>query len=182
MKHALVVGGTGMLTGVSLWLLEQGCHVSVIARNAERMKSLIEKANLKGNITPILVDYTKNDELQQKIQETIKQNGDIDMVVAWVHSTAPNALGMIAEEVSKSGELWSLYHVSGSSTDLNQIKSTVTMPEDCLYCQIRLGFVIEDNRSRWLTNKEISDGVIASIKKRNKIRTIGQIEPWEKRP
>ncbi|MEI3614975.1 short-chain dehydrogenase [Pseudogracilibacillus sp. SO30301A] len=104
------------------------------------------------------------------------------MVVAWIHSTAPDALGIIAKEVSGSEKIWELFHVLGSSTDLNKIKRGVTMPKGCIYYQIRLGFVIKDNRSRWLTNKEISDGVIASIKKRNKIRTVGQIEPWEKRP
>ncbi|MGY3190168.1 hypothetical protein ACVWXS_004902 [Lysinibacillus sp. TE18511] len=38
MRHALVVGGTGMLSGVSLWLLNQGYHVSIIARNSDCMK------------------------------------------------------------------------------------------------------------------------------------------------
>ena len=33
MKHVLVVGGSGMLADVSLWLNNQGYHVSVIARN-----------------------------------------------------------------------------------------------------------------------------------------------------
>lgn len=182
MKHALVIGGTGMLSGVSLWLLAQGYHVSVIARDADRMKNLIEKTNLKGNITPILVDYKRNEELQEKVQATIEQNGSIDMVVAWIHSTAPEALEIIAKEVSSSEKIWELFHVLGSSTDVNKIKKRVTMSEDCLYHQIRLGFVIEDNCSRWLTNKEISDGVIASIEERSKIRTVGQIEPWEKRP
>lgn len=34
----------------------------------------------------------------------------------------------------------------------------------------------------WLTNKEISDVVIKAIKNKNRITTIGQLEPWEKRP
>lgn len=41
---------------------------------------------------------------------------------------------------------------------------------------------MESNRSRWLTNKEISDGVIEAINNKNKIHTVGQIEPWDKRP
>lgn len=61
MKHALVVGGTGMLAGVSLWLLEKRYHVSVIARNPERMEQLIEKTNFKNNLTPILVDYRNSE-------------------------------------------------------------------------------------------------------------------------
>ena len=38
--HALVVGGTGMLRGVSLYLAEKGHVVSVVARSRERLESL----------------------------------------------------------------------------------------------------------------------------------------------
>ncbi|GIP63125.1 hypothetical protein J32TS6_16800 [Virgibacillus pantothenticus] len=43
MEHALIIGGTGMLSRVSLWLLEKGYHVSIIARNAGRMQRLMKK-------------------------------------------------------------------------------------------------------------------------------------------
>ncbi|WP_244527775.1 hypothetical protein [Virgibacillus chiguensis] len=62
------------------------------------------------------------------------------------------------------------------------MKREVKLPASCVYYQIRLGFVIEEDQSRWLTNKEISDGVIKAIKNKNRITTIGQLEPWEKRP
>lgn len=78
MKHALVVGGTGMLSGVSLWLLEQGYHVSIIARNSDRMKDLTEQTDSDSHITQLLVDYSNYDELQMKLHETIKRNGAIN--------------------------------------------------------------------------------------------------------
>ncbi|MGA3600125.1 short-chain dehydrogenase [Lysinibacillus agricola] len=174
MKHVLVVGGTGMLSGVSLWLLNQGYHVSIIARNSDRMKDLIKQTDLDSHITPLFVDYSNHDELQKKVHETINKNGDIDIVVAWIHSNASNALKIIAKEVSISKSEWELFHVLGSSSDLNRIKREVTMPTGCSYHQLE--FIIEGARSRWLTNKEISDGVIEAIKKRNKILTIGQID------
>ncbi|GIP63126.1 hypothetical protein J32TS6_16810 [Virgibacillus pantothenticus] len=46
------------------------------------------------------------------------------------------------------------------------------MPDSCLYYQIRLGFVIKGGQSRWLTNEEISDGVIKAIKNKNKIEPL----------
>ncbi|MEK8198286.1 hypothetical protein [Lysinibacillus sp. FSL M8-0134] len=45
MTHALVIGGTGMLANTSLWLVNNGYHVSVIGRNANRMERLLNKAN-----------------------------------------------------------------------------------------------------------------------------------------
>lgn len=182
MKHALVVGGTGMLKDVSLWLLDQGYHVSIIARNLERMKQLMERTSMNNHITPVIVDYKNNEKLQKEIHTTIEQHGAIDLVVAWIHSDAPDALKLIAKEVATKRGEWELFHVLGSSTDLEKIKQSFMFTENCSYYQIRLGFVMEENQSRWLTNKEISDGVIAALKHKNKIRTVGQIEPWQNRP
>ncbi|MFA1819704.1 hypothetical protein ACDX78_05815 [Virgibacillus oceani] len=71
MKHAAVVGGTGMLSGSSLWLLENGYHVSIIARNADRMNRLMEKTSFQSRVTPILVDYKNSDELKKKVDATM---------------------------------------------------------------------------------------------------------------
>ncbi|MBP2076339.1 short-chain dehydrogenase [Oceanobacillus polygoni] len=182
MKHALVVGGTGMLADVSLWLLDHGYQVSIVARNSGRMQHIVERASFKNKLTPILVDYRSNAELQHQIHTTIEQNGDVNLVVAWIHSNAPAALGIIAKEVSTHSADWELFHVLGSSSELDKIKREITVPKGCSYYQIRLGFVLGNNYSRWLTNKEISTGVIEAIKQKDSIRTIGQIDPWEKRP
>ncbi|MGA5692044.1 short-chain dehydrogenase [Cytobacillus pseudoceanisediminis] len=182
MKHALVVGGTGMLSRVSLWLVDNGYHVSIIARNAERMKQLLQETSSNSDVTPLLVDYRNNDELIEKINLTIKQNGDIDIVVAWIHSIAENALRIISHEVSKGENYWELFHVLGSSSNLDEIKKKTAAPDSFVYYQVQLGFKSEGTQSRWLTNKEISEGVIEAIKKKKKVLTIGQIEPWENRP
>ena len=180
MNHALVVGGTGMLSRVSLWLLNQGYHVSIIARNPKPMKDLIEQTDLNNHITPLLLDYNNYAELQKKVHTTISENGGIDIVVAWIHSTAPEALKIIAAEVSISKSRWDLIHILGSSSDLKKVKREAILPKNCSYHQVQLGFFIEGNHSRWLTHKEISDGVIEAIEKRKKILTIGQIDSQEK--
>ncbi|WP_374718136.1 short-chain dehydrogenase [Neobacillus sp.] len=182
MKHALIVGGTGMLSNVSLWLIENGYHVSIIARNAERMKKLIQLAGSDRTVTPLFVDYRNNDDLKEKINQTMKHNGNIDIVVAWIHSIAENALQIIVNEVSKGNTGWELFHILGSSANLDEIKKKAVVPINCKYYQVQLGFKMEGTRSRWLTNEEISEGVIEAIKKKKKMFMIGQIEPWEKRP
>lgn len=182
MKHVLIVGGTGMLSRVSLWLLENEYHVSIIARNPVRMEKLKEMSKSKSNVTPLLVDYTNNKELQEKVVHSIKQNGNIDIVIAWIHSIAEDALPIIAEEVSKHKDEWDLFHVLGSSSNLEQIKKKANVSGSCKYHQVQLGFVIEGIQSRWLTNHEISDGVIEAIKKGKQLFTVGVIEPWEMRP
>lgn len=182
MKHALVVGGTGMLQNVSLWLLENGYHVSVIARNPRRMENLLTKTSRKRHVTPLLVDYANNHELQNKLKNTIQQNGSIDIVVAWIHSYAKEALSTITAEISRNQNEYELFHVLGSATKLEAIKKKAAVPDNCLYYQVRLGFVLDGTYSRWLTNQEISSGVIEAIQEKKDVFTIGVVEPWEKRP
>ncbi|RDW16673.1 short-chain dehydrogenase [Oceanobacillus chungangensis] len=182
MKHALIIGGTGMLSTVSLWLLDNGYYVSIIARNSGRMERLIEKTNFKGHVTPIFVDYTNSKDLQEKVRHAIKENGSIDLVVAWIHSIAEDALPTIAEVVSKQRNEWDLFHVLGSSSNLETIKRKASVPINCIYHQVQLGFVIEGNHSRWLTNQEISNGVIEAIKTGKQVLKVGVIQPWERRP
>lgn len=182
MKHALVVGGTGMLADVSIWLVNQGYQVSIIARNPARMNSLLERTNNKHNITPLLVDYKKDDALQAKVRAAIEKHGPIDLAIAWIHSNAPNALNVIVNEITEHQNDWDLFHVLGSSSNLEKIKKGIPAPEGCNYYQVQLGFVLEGEFSRWLSHKEISVGVIDAIRHRKKILTVGQLEPWEKRP
>ncbi|WP_343781482.1 hypothetical protein [Virgibacillus salarius] len=56
------------------------------------------------------------------------------------------------------------------------------MPANCQYRQIQLGFKVVSNYSRWLTNQEISQGVIEGIQKERNtmLHIVGQVEPSDK--
>lgn len=202
MQHALVVGGTGMLADVSLWLAEQGYHVSVIGRNRARLARLQERAAApseraeqdtvsskrpeipeegSNRITPLAVDYRDGQALRSEIEQTIRMNGPINLVVSWIHAIAPQALGTIDEAVSAhaAGE-WRLYHVRGSATAIP--KEPANVSPNCRYRQIFLGFVLTPYGSRWLTNDEIASGVIAAIQHDQLESVVGTLEPWDKRP
>lgn len=182
MSHALVIGGTGMLSNVSLWLVRQGYHISVIGRNLQRMESLLGRSTDKHSITPLFVDYSDDNQLKEELKSSIEKNGPFELVVAWVHSYAESAIETISQEVSIQNGEWRLFHVLGSSKDINEIKRKINIPDSCKYRQIQLGFILENDHSRWLTNEEISQGVIDSIQNDRLIHTVGTIEPWEKRP
>ncbi|MDQ0158312.1 hypothetical protein J2S77_000262 [Alkalibacillus salilacus] len=181
MKHALVVGGTGMLADLTIWLVKNGYHVSVIARDNSKMENLMKRTG-KHNITPVLVDYREDKDLRYKLKEVYQINGKIDLIVAWVHSNAESVLEIIADELTNTIYYWDLFHVLGSSTDLEDLKKTINIHENCIYHTIQLGFILEENHSRWLTNKEISEGVIEAIKNNKSNHVVGVIEPWECRP
>lgn len=181
MKHALVVGGTGMLAEVCLWLVKQDYHVSVIGRNTEKVKRLIEKTE-NGKITPLLVDYKDVNLLGGLLKKTIHDNGAFTLVVAWVHTGGELGLAKMVETVAETSEAWRLYHILGSRAKLDQIRKAIKIPSSCSYHQVQLGFKVEKGQGRWLTNQEIAAGVIEALEHELPVSYVGVLEPEEMRP
>ena len=179
MSHALIIGGSGMLKDASIWLATHFDYVTVIGRSKQKMNSLIKQC---PNLYPLYLDYHDTNHLKLEVENQIRKLGHVDIVVAWVHSTAPNALPTIIHLLAKQPNQWSLVHILGSSSNLEAIKKTISVPENCTYTQVQLGFVRENNQSRWLTNSEISSGVIKAISQKEEKYIVGTIEPWELRP
>lgn len=175
MKKALVVGGSGMLAGVTHWLVEQGYEVYVIGRSKRKMAKLMSHSE---RIHPLYVDYRQLVDFKQKLKQTF----DWDLIIAWFHHVPENPMETLLESIHEQETNCHLYHVLGSSSNLSEIKRTQEIPETCHYHQVQLGFKIEHNQSRWLTNNEISNGVIEAIKSGQSTYTVGQLEPWDQRP
>ncbi|WP_417898142.1 short-chain dehydrogenase [Bacillus haimaensis] len=178
-KHALVIGGTGMLSEVSLWLAGEGYHISVVGRDAERMQRLTARS---GHISPVLVDYKNEIQFAAGLERAVEENGPIELVVAWIHSDAPQALGQVISIVGNQRGEWSLFHVLGSKADLREVKESVSITAGSSYHQVQLGFVLEGDGSRWLRNDEIAIGVIEAVAGRREVSLVGVLEPWERRP
>jgi hypothetical protein len=53
---------------------------------------------------------------------------------------------------------------------------------DCGLRQVILGFRVEGGRSRWLTDAEISEGVLQAVRTDADLAIVGQVEPWPARP
>jgi hypothetical protein len=180
MKHALVVGGSGMLARTSIWLAHNGYKVSVIGR---RIQKLNELAKMSENIIPISVDYSSAELFVSEIHKSMNTNGPCDLVVAWIHSDDMQIINMISNEIGKvSNDEWRLFHVLGSSSNVEDISRKIDDIENCEYHQVQLGFIIEENRSRWLTHDEISNSVIHCISTNPKQYLVGTLSPWNRRP
>lgn len=174
-----MIGGTGMLSDVSLWLAGEGYHVSVVGRDAVRMQRLTAR---NGNICPVLVDYKDDVRLATELERTVERFGAVELSVAWIHSDAPRALDYVVSAVGEQNGEWSLFHVLGSRADLRDVKKSVHIPAGCSYHQVQLGFVLEGDGSRWLRNEEIAAGVIEAISSGNVVSQVGVLEPFGMRP
>ncbi len=109
------------------------------------------------------------------------------MCICWIHSTVPDAPYIIAETVNSYGLKFKYFHILDSDY-ANPFKENKNIEKDfekyknIIYKKIILGYVIENNNSRWLTNIEISNGIIDAVTYENDVYIVGSVEPWERRP
>lgn len=187
MSHVLIAGGTGMLKNVSLYFTSHGMNVSVIARNPGKFEQLILSKGIHGYINPLRADYNDYEQLKRRIVNAVSIYGPIETVVAWIHSSAPEAPHIIAEIVNSYNIPVKYFHILGiehsdPSAVNEDYKEIFYRLKNIFYRKVILGFIIEDDKSRWLTDTEISNGVIDALKKDDDVFTVGRTEPWEMKP
>jgi len=187
MSHALIVGGTGMLKHAVLYFARHSYTVSVIARGQAGFDKMILEKNEHGFINPVRVDYSNFRLLREKITDALERHGKIDLCIAWIHHHSRNAAYVIADVLNRQNFPFRFFHVLGSET-ANPSESNIDSPkefeiyENILYRKIILGFVIEEDNSRWLTNGEISNGVIDAVNFDKETYIVGTVNPWDKIP
>jgi len=99
-KVALITGGThGIGAKTALKLVSEGVKVSLVARNADNADIKKEIEAIGGTCITISVDLTKPDECTRVVNETIKQLGDINILVHSAGSAAPGSLLSGAKDV-----------------------------------------------------------------------------------
>lgn len=179
MKHALVIGGTGMLKNVSLSLLMDYETVTVVARSEEGFELLKNEAGkLAVKLNPLKIDYTDYLGFTNALLKALKDFGDFSLCLCWIHSSAP-AASMIAAKVVNQSPKCDFYEILGSgsrdTTDEKKTREdTYKLFENLNYHSIILGYIRnDDNTSRWLTHDEISSGVLDAIKKSAENSVIG---------
>ena len=177
-KHALVIGGTGMLSAVSLWLAKMGYKVSVIGRSKQKHHELVKHADNPTLINSLCLDYNNHSILENEVKNAIQLNGPISLVISWLPSM--QLLDTVNRLVSQYIDDWKLYQVKGSRRYF--IVDLLNVPQNCAHSSIYLGFILEGNQSRWLTNAEMADGVIKSVQDERTESIIGTLHPYEKRP
>lgn len=170
-----------MLKDVTLWLVNQNFIVSVIGRNQAKFQKVAKLSSNPSHLNFLQVDYRNTNLLKEKVTEAIEEFGPLELIVSWIHSTAPNALEIILNSGSMSQEI-ELYQVISSSTRIISPHMNLGIPENYKNHFVQLGFVIDKEGSRWLSHKEISEGVIQAIIDQKSYSLVGVLEPWKLRP
>jgi molybdopterin-guanine dinucleotide biosynthesis protein A len=151
--HALVVGGTGMLAGVSRSLAARGHRVTVVARRP---------VDLGAGVEQLALDYRSGETLERALSRAADARGLVELAVAWIHTDAPAAPAAVASVVAPGGRLVQVFGT--------RVWPLQPVPLHLAYRQVLLGSV----GGRWLTNEEISAGVLAAIDADEPLHVVGE--------
>lgn len=165
-------------------LAQEGRTVSVVARGRERLDRLASRAPA-GLIRPLPVDYRSLDCLEQNLLSATRDAGPIDRAVCWMHSNAPEGPLLVARHVQAR-----FCHVLASASEDSARPDLLAhwrerfagARPDLEYRAIVLGFVHEGDRSRWLSDAEISSGVKYALERGSSLSIVGSVTPWSARP
>ena len=182
--HIMVIGGTGMLKNASIVLAGRCEHLTSVARTSRSLAALNKEIHKKGIRHSLLqLDWNSSDFLDELVSY-INRKTCPALVVAWLHRDSLGfALATRLSEICTNEIIF--YQIFGSAAAHEPATSNTvssTLDSSVQIRSIILGYVIEDGTSRWLTNTEISAGVIASIDSGKERSIVGTVDPWSERP
>src|SRR5262245_7611583 len=144
-RHALVVGGTGMLRGVGLWLAKRGWDVSVVARRHATLAALAREAG--GRVWPASADYRDAGAVAAARRTALTARGPVEIAASWIHDDAPRAAAIVGSLIADDRRPARYFDVVGSEAAdpaawMGAGEALRTIP-GIRYRRIVLGFVLE---------------------------------------
>lgn len=99
-RVALVTGGTrGIGRDVAVGLAEAGCHVVVVARNAEGLENVAQEISRLGRrVLALRADLTRIEEIHRMVDQTVTVFGQIDVLVNNAGMNIPKPALEVTEE------------------------------------------------------------------------------------
>ncbi|XP_037042371.1 peroxisomal trans-2-enoyl-CoA reductase-like [Bradysia coprophila] len=74
-------GGTGIGRAITYELLTLGCKVVIASRNQEKLENCVKEFKPVGEISSIVCNIRKEDEVRNLVSETIKRHGKLNFLV-----------------------------------------------------------------------------------------------------
>lgn len=168
----LVVGGTGMLAGAAADLAARGWTLLVPGRRPRRVAGTWFRA-----------DWSDPDGFAAQV--ALHAEVPLDLLVAWVHEphrkALLHALGPLLRSPAPVVEIWA----SATADPLRSLPAAVLA--DHPTHRVVLGYRDLGDRRRWLTDGEISAGVVAATAaaldgRSTAVHEVGTLRPWELHP
>ena len=160
MKNVLIIGGSGMLSGVCNYYLKAEYKVTVLSRTDKK------EAFARGDVDWLKSDYDKEG-FMDIIKDFFRTNA-VSEIIVWMHDEHSENFEKLMEFLKNTPET-GVFHVRGSSA----FYSLDTKKYGENYHQVILGMNKVDGETRWLKHSEISLGVIVATQEKKKVFTVG---------
>jgi NAD(P)-dependent dehydrogenase (short-subunit alcohol dehydrogenase family) len=159
MKRALVVGGTGMLSGCVAELVRDGWQVVVPSRRYAPIPADIAESADDPKALWVEADWAAPESFAERAGKAL--GGKAELLVAWVHD-AYRAEVLAAIEPLLAGDA-AVVEVLGSSAaqPLGGVAEPSLPGHETQL--VVLGFVRDGESTRWLTHRETSEGVLDAV-------------------
>lgn len=176
--HTVIIGGTGMLFAASVELAAQSHRFTSVARtraSLARLDAALPKG--RGPHHMLALDWSEPEAFIAGIANHIEETEEPELVVAWVHN---EQLGIRVASVLGRGNV-QFFHVLGSVTAnpgkiAEQVQAGVNLPPNVAYHQVILGAASQGSHLRWLTNAEISSGVLKAVQAQQMQFVVGTVK------
>ena len=176
-RHVLVVGGSGMLAAFCLSLARRNYNVTVVCRSKNKFDRNIGELS-SNSLIPIYVDYRDSEKLGHELARLCCKSGCIDTTVSWIHPEQSVAAFGVTAEYTKAHFYSVLGSSDGKPDEADPVKQTIlaSNPNLAVYA-IALGFILDPviQSHRWLTNEEISTGVLQAFDERQSHFIVGNL-------
>ncbi len=174
-----------MLQQTTFDLAQQTSNLTAIARTQSSLTRLAGWFDPHGpNYFPQAINYNDDSAFMTAVEQAW-QRDRFDLVLAWFHDSGEHSLKQLLTFLANQNHPTQFFHVMGSAAaDPSQNAAQFEPNTNGVfsYHQVILGFKIENGRSRWLYNHEISAGVTEAIQQQSPRFIVGTVEPWTARP
>ena len=159
MRRALVVGGTGMLSGVVAELVRDGWHAVVPSRRYAPIPADLPPSEQQA--LWVEADWATPESFAERAGKAL--GGTADLLVAWVHDAyRVDVLRAIAPLLSATAVVVEVRGAAAAQPDSGEPEPSLPAHETQL---VVLGFVRDGDSTRWLTHREISEGVLDAVRR-----------------
>jgi hypothetical protein len=184
-RHALVVGGTGMLRLASLELMKRSEMVTSVARTRSSLWALDALCPPGGaRHRLVIADWSRPKAFIGAVRSHVLQFGHPELAVVWTHEPGL-AIELMSTISGPSGRCLFLHlignRVGNPLAEAFAWRERHPEPPGPHYRQVVLGYERGRAGWRWLTHDEICEGVLEAIEAQVPRFIVGRVSPWPPR-
>lgn len=176
-----------MLRRASVAIAKESLAFTAVARTSASLEALARDVGngSTGGHSFLALDWDQQDQFVAALSKHFMQTKPPSLVIAWLHNVWLGPL--IASAIPRHASTCEFFQVLGSAgrgplSEATPLRNEIEPRSDLAYYQVILGFKREGSSSRWLTNDEISDGVLDAVSAKQPTHVIGTVTPWNERP